>query len=374
MRPRLPATDSLLPYLREIEQARVYSNFGPLCRRFAAHLESRLELPAGSVLPSGSGTVALCAAILAATARREPGRTLAVVPSMTFVATAIAAERCGLRPLVADVDRTTWSLDPGRLLDHPRLAEVAVVVPVAPYGRAVAQSPWRRFSETTGIPVVIDAAAAFSAIESDPALYLGAIPTVLSFHATKSFGIGEGGCVACTDEPLSEAITCAANFGFLGARNSVMPSLNGKMSEFHAAIGLAALDAWPQRRASLMRVALSYDRIFRAARRYRLHTAPLVDPSIVLMECDAADLATEVAAALQVRGIDTRFWYGAGIAGHTHFDSHRDGPTPTSDDLCARLVGLPCYDDLADDDIGRIWSVVHDIEVSTVAASRASAA
>ena len=355
LRPRLPTADQLVPYLREMDETRVYSNFGSLCRRLAAQLEVKFGLAASSVIPTNSGTSGLCGALLAVAAERDPRRTLALLPSLTFVATAIAAERCGLRPFVEDVDADTWMLDADRLLGHPRLDEVAVVIPVAPYGRAVRQAPWHRFSAITGIPVVIDAAASFATIETDPAPYLGAIPTVLSFHATKSFGIGEGGCVISDHRATSEAIACTLNFGFLGIRDSVMASLNGKMSELHAAVGLAALDGWQSRRLSLTRVALAYAAAWSGfGGRCRLHASPDIDPSYILLECESGEFARAVAAALAADGIATRFWYGGGLVGHTHFAGCRAGPTRVSDDLCARLVGLPCHDDLREEDILRI--------------------
>ena len=349
----------LVPYLREIDRARVYSNHGPLFFRFAAKLEKRLGQPAGSVVPSSSGTNALCGALLATVPPGRPARTLALVPSFTFVATAVAAERCGLRPLIADVDPRTWMLDPETLVDHPRLAEIAVVIAVAPFGRPMPQAPWRRFSAITGIPVVIDAAASFSTIEIDPAPYLGAIPTVMSFHATKSFGIGEGGCVVCDDTTTSTAVARALNFGFFGKRDSIAASLNGKMSEFQAAIGLAALDAWPGRRLALQRIRRAY----RAALgdddgAFRLHAMPDIDGSIILLECRSGWLAQEIVATLADDGIDTRFWYGDGLVGHAHFEACRAGPTTVSDDLCRRLIGLPCYVDLDDGDIARICRLV----------------
>ncbi len=45
-------------------------------------------------------------------------------------------------------------------------------------------------------PVVIDGAASFATLTLAPHLYAGTVPVALSFHATKSFGVGEGGCVA----------------------------------------------------------------------------------------------------------------------------------------------------------------------------------
>jgi len=86
------------------------------------------------------------------------------MPSFTFAATAIAAERCGFQPYLVDIDPTTWMVDPGPLANHPVLSQVGVVVVVAPFGRPVRQTPWVRFGERTGIPVIVDAAASFSCI------------------------------------------------------------------------------------------------------------------------------------------------------------------------------------------------------------------
>jgi len=76
----------------------------------------------------------------------------------------------------------------------------------------------------------------------------GRVPVVVSLHATKALGIGEGGFVASTDHALIGAVARCCNFGFLGSRETRVPAFNAKMSEVHAAVGLAALDGWPRTR------------------------------------------------------------------------------------------------------------------------------
>ena len=358
LKPQLPNADALLPYLREIDASRSYTNFGPLGSRFSMRLRDHFGLPFASVSLVNCGTSGLCGAILA-TVRHDATRPYALMPSLTFAATAIAAERCGLVPLICDVDPETWMLDPEALLEHPDLPRVAVVIPVAPFGRPVPQEPWRRFSRKTGIPVVIDAAAAFSTIERDPGLYLGEIPVVLSFHATKSFGVGEGGCVMTTDPEIAVAISCATNFGFFGERQSIAPSLNGKMSEFHAAVGLAAIEAWPARRAALGRLSRTYHDAFSTTSSVaRLHTAPSIDGSYVLLECETALHARRAETVLTAQRIGTRFWYGRGLVSHRQFGALPHRKTDVSDDLCDRLLGLPSSFDLAEADIDRICGLV----------------
>ena len=84
----------------------------------------------------------------------------------------------------------------------------------------------------------------------------------MSFHATKAFATGEGGCVASTETGVVEQIGQALNFGFSGSRDSATPSLNGKLSEYHAAVGLAELEGWNAKQEATARVLNLYRESF----------------------------------------------------------------------------------------------------------------
>src|SRR4029078_4749782 len=96
------------------------------------------------------------------------------------------------------------------------------------------------------------------AITAHPAAPTGPVPVALSFHATKSFATAEGGCVVTADRSMAGAVTQALNFGFHDSRDSRAASTNGKMSEYHAAIGLAELDGWDEKRRAILRAAEAY--------------------------------------------------------------------------------------------------------------------
>ena len=260
LRPLLPRVDRLVPYLSRIDAARIYTNHGPLSTEFERRLESHLGLPRGGLACASSGTAALIGAILATAGQATAKRPFALMPAFTFVATAVAAERCGYQVCLADIDADTWMLDPERLAYHPALGQVGVVLPVAPFGRPVPQEAWLTFRERTGIPIVIDGAASFDRLEEAPQRHVGAIPIVLSFHATKSFGTGEGGGVVSTNVDVVPLVVQALNFGFYSARDSQSASTNGKLSEYHAAVGLAELDGWAEKRAAMLTVIDCYRR------------------------------------------------------------------------------------------------------------------
>jgi dTDP-4-amino-4,6-dideoxygalactose transaminase len=319
-------------------------------------------LRGGSVVSANSGTGALIGAILATAGRASSERPYAVVPAFTFVATALAAEQCGYRPYLLDVDSDTWQLQPETLAGHPRLQEVGLVVPVAPYGRAVPQAPWLRFRQQTGIPVVIDGGASFEAISADPATYLGAIPVALSFHATKSFATAEGGCVITSDSQSSVQIAQALNFGFFSARECRGASTNGKMSEYHAAVGLAELDGWPEKHAALDRVAMAYRRLARSAGvGSRLVVSPQVAGCYALFRCSDDAEAAEVVRSLSSSQIESRFWYGQGLHRQPYYaDASRDTLSVT-ETIAPLMIALPIAPDLPETAIRRVVSALAQV-------------
>ena len=354
LRPLLPAADKLLPYLRRIDATRVYSNYGPLVLELEGRLARALSLPPGSIATAGTGTAGLIGAILAHAGEARSESPLALMPSYTFVATAVAAQRCGYQPWFTDVGED-WLLDPEALLAHPQLARVGLVIPVASYGRPVPLAPWQRFSERSGIPVVVDAAASFEAVSADPARHLGALPVVLSLHATKSLATGEGGCVATTDLDLATRVVRALNFGFQFARDSLGPSINGKLSEYHAAVGLAELDAWEAKKSAFAAVVAEYRRQAEAlGLGARLLAAPAISSCYVLLSCDDAGQSARVQEALRAGNVEFRLWYGLGVHAQSWYADGPHDALPVTEALAPCLVGLPMAMDLGAAEIGRV--------------------
>jgi len=359
LKPRLPSAERLLPYLRRIDETRTYTSWGPLAVELEERLCRQFSVRQGGVVSAGSGTSALTAAILTAAGRAAGARRVAIVPAFTFVATAAAAESCGYTLRLADVDPESWQLDPELLAARADLDEVGVVIPVAPFGRPVAQSPWLEFRERTGIPVVIDGAATFEACSARPEEILGALPVALSFQATKAFATGEGGCVVSTDVAVVERIGQALNFGFSGSRDSATPSLNGKLSEYHAAVGLAELEEWNEKHEATARVLGLYRTSFAGLDLAdRLVCAPDVASIYVLLQAESETEARSVAAQLAANRVSFRLWYGAGLQASTYYASCSSDPLPVTEELAPRVLGLPFATDLDERTVERVAAAV----------------
>jgi dTDP-4-amino-4,6-dideoxygalactose transaminase len=353
-RATLPHAERLLPYLRTIDANHWYTNRGELVMAFEARLSALLRGMARAV-SAASGTAALESAILATAGRATPERPFALLPAYTFAATALAVERCGYTPYLVDVDDEDWSLRAERLVDHPQLSRAGVVVPVAPYGRAIAQGEWVTFSTNASVPVVIDAAAAFESLVARPENFTGAVPVVVSFHATKVLSTGEGGAVFWSDAEGLLRVLRAQNFGILGERECKASGANGRMSEYHAAVGLAALDGWNDvDRANRETVEL-YRRS--AAARHieeRLHVAPRVASNYALVDAGSPAAADELTAALKAEGIESRRWYGRGLHREAYFRDVPRDRLPVTERIAPVLIGLPIYPGIEERDVDRI--------------------
>ncbi len=348
-RPRLPTARQITPYLEEIDRRRWYSNFGSAASRLADQLAAHFGLRSGQCITASSGTDALTAALIGTAGRAGADRPYCLMPSYTFVATPGAALNAGYQPYFVDIDPRSLAISPERLLDHPILPQAGAVIVVGPYGRPVPHAEWQEFSRQSGVPVVIDAAAGIDAIAANPEEAVGDLPVMLSLHATKVFGVGEGGLILCRDAELLLRCGRALNFGFLDSREALVAGFNGKMSEYHAAVGLAALDAWPQTRAGFLSTAQAYRR---AAQRWGIGDKIIAETgwasSYVLYRAKTAAEAAAAQQSLARAGIDFRLWYGIGCHAQPGYAEFARDPLPVTDDIAPRVIGLPVAVDLAE--------------------------
>jgi dTDP-4-amino-4,6-dideoxygalactose transaminase len=346
-RPRMPTADAILPYLQEIDEARWYSNFGPMLTRFEQRVADRFR-PQTKIITVANATQALTLALQAMDL--TPGGYV-VLPSWTFVATAHAVIQAGFKPWFVDVDPETWMLDPATVvaLTADLKREVAAVIPVCAFGAMPPLAHWRAFREVTGVPVLVDAAAAFDTLHD------ARLPAVVSLHATKVLGLGEGGFLATEDAGLAERVRQLTSFGFKGSRDSLIPATNAKLSEYAAAVGLAALDGWPGDRLRWMRTA------------QMLRIALIGLPQVRFQPGWGSDWATSVCVVgvpegmashtvqvLREDGVDTRQWWGAGCHASQAFADCRRKELAVTETLAGSTLGLPFSIDMDGQEIARI--------------------
>jgi dTDP-4-amino-4,6-dideoxygalactose transaminase len=178
------------------------------------------------------------------------------------------------------------------------------------------------------------------------------LPTVISLHATKALGAGEGGFLVCEDIELTERFRERTSFGFRTSREAQVPATNAKISEYTAAVGLASLDRWPATRLRYARAA------------HRLRIALMGRPDIafqpgwgldwVSSTCTVelpAGSADRIEARLNDSGIDTRRWWGMGCHREIAFSGLPADRLPVTDQLAASTLGVPYFADMTGEDV-----------------------
>lgn len=322
--PNMPTADQLLPWLRRIDEARWYVKGGPLVRQLEQRIYSIVKQPCVAV---GNGTVAL---ELALRAMDLPRGSCVLVPSLTFVASGQAIINAGLWPVLCDVDQHTLQLDATTALSICRREpQIRAVMPVATFGQAVQVEPWERFTYETNLPVLIDAAGAI--FDQQPSV-IPEITISYSLNATKALGSGEGGIVASGDLLLLQRVAELSNFGGAGT--------NARMSEYHAAVGLACMEcvehAW--RGPVFSRYAQDLPdtaRILGGAQSHR---------TLLCVELPEYPNAEHVAGFLAEQLIETKQWYRPFLDERPDFAiCVVDGPLAATNRVKQRVLGLPFH-------------------------------
>jgi dTDP-4-amino-4,6-dideoxygalactose transaminase len=354
LRSLLPNQHAIIRYLQRIDEKRQYSNFGPLVLELEHRLAVRYGVSQAEVTTVANATVGLTAVLRALDI---PTGSLCAMPAWTFVASPEAAQCAGLVPWFLDVQETDWALSPaiveGALARMPSTQRLGAVMPVAPFGQPLDLSGWEEFQRRTGIPVIVDAAAAFDSLQATH------LPCVVSLHATKILGCGEGGFIMSRDTALLRRVRAGTTFGFSGSREAVVPGSNAKMSEYAAAVGLAALDGWSTTRDAFLSRAATYASEFFGSKAVKLQVGFGI--SWISATCCVRlpeGSAPAVAAALGAIGAEARHWWGRGA--HEHFLTRlwpRE-PLPVTTLLASSTIGLPFFVDISDASVRRVAQTV----------------
>lgn len=232
-RPSLPPLDEFVPYLDQIWNSRVLTNGGAFHRQLEDELARFLGVPFIALF--NNGTNALLTALQALDLSGE-----VITTPYSFVATSHALVWNNLQPVFVDIDPTTLNLDPARI-EAAITERTTAIMPVHCYGHPCDTSEIDRIARRHDLKLLYDAAHAFAVDDPGGSVLRHGDLSVLSFHATKVFNTFEGGAIVCHDPAMKLRIDQLKNFGLVSETEVSAVGINGKMSEFNAAMGLLQL-------------------------------------------------------------------------------------------------------------------------------------
>jgi dTDP-4-amino-4,6-dideoxygalactose transaminase len=234
-RPNIGNREKFHGRVNEIFDTRWLSNNGPMVQKFESEIANFIGI---------KHCVSVCNATigmeLVANAMELKGSV--IVPTYSFIATAHAFRRLGVRPLFVDMDPKSHNIAP-EMIEQTIEIDTSAIIATHVWGRACEIELIQEIGERRGIPVIYDAAHAFGCSHKGRMLGNFGACEIYSFHATKFLNCFEGGAIVTNNDVLAEKLRLMRNFGFQGFDNVTEIGTNAKMSEIHAAMGLTNLES-----------------------------------------------------------------------------------------------------------------------------------
>ncbi len=362
--PHLPPLEEFLPYLEQIWASKILTNGGPFHRQLEAALAAFLGVP--YVCLFANATVALVTALQALRIAGE-----VITTPYSFVATAHSLLWNGIKPVFVDIDPHTYNLDPDKI-EAAITPHTTAIMPVHCYGRPCDTEAIQRIADNYNLKVIYDAAHAFGVQRQGSSVLNAGDLSILSFHATKVFNTFEGGAIICQDLRTKQHIDHLKNFGFVNEVTVVAAGINGKMSEFNAALGLLQLKHMPAVLERRARIDALYRERLAAVDGIETPAWPdqdqvnwsyfpiRVKPGFAL----GRDALYE---ALKQQGIAGRRYFYPLIS---EFPMYRGLPSaqaallPHATEASREVICLPQYPGLSDDDVHRVCDVIESAAVA----------
>ncbi len=355
-RPYQPPFAQYQQYLQQAFDRNWLTNNGPLCQLLKVRLEEYLGVK--NLLLVANGTLAMQLAYRALDVKGQ-----AITTPFTFIASSSSLLWEGITPRFADIDAQSFNLSPAAtaaMLSSDLSAGVSAIVPVHVYGNPCDVHAFEQLGAKHQLKVIYDAAHAFGIQLAGRSVLSFGDAATLSFHATKVFHTVEGGAVIFRDADAYQRAERMINFGIDSKDGAISgPGINCKMSEVHAAMGLAVLDNIDQ---ILEKRQQNYQQYLRLLSPY-LQT-PLwaenasSNGAYFPILCPTAAAASKVMQHLAAHQVTARRYFAPSINTLATYQTLGYQSCPVSEDYANRTLCLPLYYDLTETEINFVAKLV----------------
>ncbi len=278
-----------------------------------------------------------------------------ITTPFSYVATtsSILWEKC--TPVFADIDKRNFCIDPSAI-ESVITPRTQAILATHVYGYPCDVESIARIAMKYSLKVIYDAAHAFGTkINEKSILEFGDISTC-SFHATKVFHTGEGGCIVTENDEWAEQLYLYRHFGHVGDDHYSI-GINGKNSELHSALGLCNLKYIDKILESRKSQWLFYKELFKNDRFQVLDIPEKIEYNYayfpIVLDSEVELLQTM--GKLKERGINPRRYFYPSLNTLPYVNYQ---PCPVSENLANRVLCLPLYFDLNEEDQVTIASIL----------------
>lgn len=348
----LPPIREYQKYLDEIWTTNQLTNQGPLLGRFEKEAKNTLGVDNFHFITNG--TVALQIAI------RALGITEGeiITTPFSYVATTSAILWQGCKPVFVDIEPDTLCIDATKI-EAAITSKTKAIMAVHVFGNACDVEAIEVIARKHNIKVIYDGAHAFSVTYKSQSLLSYGDISMCSFHATKLFHTIEGGCLITKEKTVSDKIELMKRFGH-NSDDHLMIGINGKASEFQAAMGLANLPHVPEIIEARKKISKLYDSLLSGKfKRPKVRKGISYNYAYYPVVFSSEEDLLQAKDALQKINVYPRRYFFPSLNKLPYIETKQY--CPVSEDISKRILCLPLYSGLEEDVVKQISEVITNV-------------
>lgn len=348
-RPFLPPQKEYQKMISSIWETQWLTNSGPLVKKLEQNLVS--ELGVSNLLFVVNGTMALQLAIKVLELKGE-----IITTPFSFVATTSSIVWGNCKPTFVDIDKDTLNIDASKI-EAAITPNTTAILATHVYGNPCDVIEIEKIAKKYNLKVIYDGAHAFGVKIKGKSIFEFGDISICSTHATKIFHTTEGGFIVTKDMKLHKELKLSINFGFKSTVSFANLGVNGKNSEFHAAMGLVNLNYIKENWNHRKKISLLYDRILDTSVKKQVW----VDNATISYAYYPVIFNSEIelefcAELLKNENIITRRYFYPLLSVSLPYVAYVK--LPIAEDISRRILCLPLYRDLTLANVEKIGNIV----------------
>ena len=348
--PSLVPLEEYVEILKGVWERGILTHNGPLVQKFEQEICSKLKI--NNFIAVSNGTIALQMAIKALELKGE-----IITTPFTWIATVSAIKWEGCKPVFCDIDPETLNIDTEKIEDHITDKTVGIM-PVHVFGNPCDVDAIDKIAQKYNLKVIYDAAHAIGSTYNGRSLLEYGDISATSFHATKLLNTAEGGGCITTNNELHEKLKKIRFFGHNDEKDIVEDGFNGKMTEVHAALGLANLKYLNEVLADRkVKYDLYLDEL-QGIKDLDFQETKYGESNYSYFPVLFRDVAQllKVETSLNSENIYPRRYFYPSVNTYKKVVNYQ--PCPISENISRRVLCLPLYNRLALESISRITKII----------------
>lgn len=349
-KPFLPAKALYEKYIDGIWQRQWLTNMGPLASQLEMDLKAFLDVK--HLLFVTNGTVALQMAIKALGLKNE-----VITTPFSFVATTSSIFWEGCTPVFVDIDSQSLNIDPSKI-EAAITEKTSAILVTHVYGNPCDVEAIDKIAKKYKLKVIYDGAHAFGVHVNGRSIFEYGDISICSLHATKLYHAVEGGLIVTKDADLLKKLASMRNFGIAGFESFSELGLNGKNSEFHAAMGLANLEVVDQIIRQRVTLIERYEVRLMNFKAYRpiWHAKSQNNGAYLPYVLESEELLLKIKKELDAHEIFTRRYFYPSLAKALPYID----PTEMliTEDIAKRVLCLPLFYELTEEEVDMICRII----------------